>query len=513
MQVRIGSALLAVLLLPGSVDARAPLEDVWSMQMDRGNDFFAEGLAREAVEHWNSALRTAEALDGPMSLRVAETLRPLALASASLGEHRKAIDFWIRRIDILAVGTGGAELDDTEDYRGLARSQEALRDYEGALVSRRHVYEVRRSVSGQRSSSAALALQELGEAYVLIGDEDRATALFEQILSETAAASERRGAATRAATLRSYAALLGRKGEPKRAAAYVDCAEQIDESIRMLVEKEMESADCEISDTGGSVCTPSRVLPLSIPVCPWAELHRRADDLVLRGQLSDAEGLYWKALGAEDASPLERTTTWRALADVYRRLQNEEASDNALSEALTQFGEGDAGTAAYAGAAKALSVALEEAGRGDEATRLLEDAAHVRLKDAADLLQSAGLVHLRTGNLTAAERAFREAFVILSPDLQSDSDYRRRLAHSALLKLAQAQVELGQETEAIRLIGAALDGSEDAAPDVGLIEVLTLYQGLLESSGRSAEAQEAMRRRARILESVKRQTNAALSGR
>lgn len=245
----------------------------------------------------------------------------------------------------------------------------------------------------------------------------------------------------------------------------------------------------------------------------WGELHRAADDLALRGELGDAEGLYRQALDAEDAGPLERAKTWRALADLYGRQEDVDASNKALSEALAQFEEAEASSSAYAGAAKALSTSLEEAGRRDEATRLLEKAAHARLKDAADLLQAAGLVYQRTGNLMAAEAAYREAFEVTSPDLRSDSDYRRRLAHAALLRLVQLQVQLGNEKEAIRVIGVALEGSDEAAPDLGLIEVLELYEGLLEKNGRPAEAQRAQRWRERILDSVKRQTNAALSDR
>jgi hypothetical protein len=53
-------------------------------------------------------------------------------------------------------------------------------------------------------------------------------------------------------------------------------------------------------------------------------------------------------------------------------------------------------------------------------------------------------------------------------------------------------------------------GADEAAPDLGLIEVLKLYERLLEKSGRTADAQRAEHWKERILDNAKRQTNAAL---
>lgn len=231
------------------------------------------------------------------------------------------------------------------------------------------------------------------------------------------------------------------------------------------------------------------------------ELQEGADDLVWGERFREAEGLYLRALQAEDAGPLERTTIWRALADIYLQQGDDEAGHKALNEALEQYDQAQRNDSQLDEVATGLSTVLVIAGREEEAIAIWKKLARGRLEDAAYHLLSAGAAYQRIGDLTAAQDAYRRAHATAS--IWPDSYHRRTFSYRALTKIAELQMEMEKKTEALRTIEEAIEDLDERSTSLGLVEMLKFYQSILEEDGRTADAQRIDRWRKQILETMK----------
>jgi tetratricopeptide (TPR) repeat protein len=140
------------------------------------------GDHRKAIEYYQLALDIDEAVFGQKHPDVARELNNLGSAWKALGDHRKAIEYYRLALDIDEAVFGQKHLNVAGKLNNLGSAWNELGDHRKAIEYYQLALDIWKEVLGETHPEVASALNNLGSAWDDLGDHRRAIEYYQQAL-------------------------------------------------------------------------------------------------------------------------------------------------------------------------------------------------------------------------------------------------------------------------------------------------------------------------------------------
>jgi tetratricopeptide (TPR) repeat protein len=166
-------------ILAGKNQALATADDAFLLN-ELGSTMHSLGDHRKAIEYYERALAIDEAVFGPEHPDVAVDLNNLGSAIKALGDHRKAIEYFERALAIDEAVFGPEHPDVAVDLNNLGSAIKALGDHRKAIEYYERALAIDEAVFGPEHPDVAVDLNNLGAAYFALEQKEKAKEYFEK---------------------------------------------------------------------------------------------------------------------------------------------------------------------------------------------------------------------------------------------------------------------------------------------------------------------------------------------